>query len=33
MLFKIKKFLLPALIAISKHLDYEVFMENVYNTF
>lgn len=33
MLFKIKKFLLPALIAISKHLDYKVFIEKVYNTF
>lgn len=30
MLFKIKKFLLPALIAISKHLDYNVFMQKVY---
>ena len=33
MLFKIKKFLLPALIAISKHLNYDVFMEKVYGTF
>jgi hypothetical protein len=33
MLFKIKKFLLPALIAISKHLTYEVFIERVYKTF
>lgn len=33
MLFKIKKFLLPALIAISKHLDYKVFLEKVYQTF
>ena len=32
-LFKIKKFLLPALIAISKHLDYETFIEKVYGTF
>jgi hypothetical protein len=30
MLFKIKKFLLPALIAVSKHLDYEIFIEKVY---
>lgn len=33
MLFKIKKFLIPALIAISKHLDYKVFLENVYKVF
>ena len=33
MLFKIKKFLLPALIAISKHLEYDVFLERVYGTF
>ena len=33
MLFKIKKFLLPALIAISKHLEYNVFLDKVYNTF
>ena len=33
MLFKIKKFLLPALIAIAKHLEYEVFLEQVYSTF
>ena len=33
MLFKIKKFLLPALIAISKHLDYETFTNKVYSTF
>ena len=33
MLFKIKKFLLPALIAISKHLDYETFTNKVYLTF
>ena len=33
MLFKIKKFLLPALIAISKHLDYNVFLSKVYHTF
>ena len=31
MLFKIKKFLLPALIAISPHLSYDVFVEKVYN--
>ena len=33
MLFKIKKFLLPALISISKHLDYSTFMEKVYSCF
>ena len=33
MLFKIKKFLLPALISISKHLDHNVFLDKVYNTF
>ena len=33
MLFKIKKFLLPALIAISKHLGYQVFLDSVYKTF
>ena len=33
MLFKIKKFLLPALIAISKHLNYDVFLEKVYESF
>ena len=33
MLFKLKKFLLPALISISKHLDYEVFVDKVYATF
>lgn len=32
-LFKIKKFLLPALIAISKHLDYQTFIDKVYATF
>ena len=33
MLFKIKKFLLPALISISKHLDYATFITKVYQTF
>ena len=33
MLFKIKKFLLPALIAISKHLEYTIFTDQVYDTF
>jgi hypothetical protein len=33
MLFKIKKFLLPAMIAISKHLDYSIFTDIVYKTF
>jgi hypothetical protein len=32
-LFKLKKYLLPALISISKHLDYEVFIDKVYSTF
>lgn len=31
MLFKIKKFVMPALIAISRHLQEEVFIEKVYN--
>ena len=31
MLFKIKKFVMPALIAISKHLTQEVFVDKVYN--
>lgn len=30
MLFKIKKFVMPALIAVSKHLEQEVFIEKVY---
>jgi len=33
MLFKIKKFLLPALIAVSKHLEYEYFISMVYSEF
>ena len=33
MLFKIKKFLLPTLIAVSKHLQYERFVLVVYTTF
>ena len=28
-----KKYLLPALISISKHLDYDVFIDKVYSTF
>ena len=31
--FKIKRFLLPALISVSKQLDYNDFIENVYNLF
>ena len=31
MLFKIKKFVMPALIAISKHFTSDVFIEKVYN--
>lgn len=31
MLFKIKKFVMPALIAVSKHLTHEVFLDKVYN--
>jgi hypothetical protein len=33
MLFKIKKFLLPTLIAASKHLSYDKFISIVYTTF
>lgn len=33
MLFKIKKFLLPAMLASSKHLGYERFVSTVYTTF
>lgn len=33
MLFKIKKFLLPTLIATAKHLQYDKFIAVVYNTF
>ena len=33
MLFKIKKYLLPALIATSKHIPYERFIATVYTTF
>ena len=33
MLFRIKKFLLPALIAISKHVEYSIFTEIVYKAF
>jgi len=33
MLFKIKKFLLPALIAMSKHLDQQTFVDKVYSEF
>ena len=31
--FKIKRFLLPALISVSKQLDYKDFVENVYSLF
>ena len=31
--FKIKRFLLPALISVSKQLDYKDFVENVYTLF
>ena len=33
MLFKIKKFLIPCLLAISKLIPYERFIENVYSIF
>lgn len=33
MLFKIKKFLLPTLLAVAKHISYEKFVDKVYNTF
>jgi hypothetical protein len=33
MLFKIKKFLLPAFLACSKHLKYDKFISIVYTTF
>lgn len=33
MLFKIKKFLLPALIACSKHISYDDFISKVYTDF
>lgn len=33
MLFKIKKFLLPALLAMSKHLTYDRFISTVYTIF
>jgi len=33
MLFKIKRFLLPALISISKQLDYKDFIDHVYSVF
>ena len=33
MLYKIKKFLLPALVSISKHLNYVTFTSKVYGTF
>lgn len=33
MLFKIKKFLLPALLAAGKHIAYDKFLQNVYQTF
>ena len=31
--FKIKRFLLPALISVSKQLDYKDFVDNVYTLF
>jgi hypothetical protein len=31
MLFKIKKFMLPAMISISKHLPYDLFIEEIFN--
>ena len=33
MLFKIKKFLLPCLLAVAKHIPYDKFVENVYSIF
>lgn len=33
MLFKIKKFLLPALLAASKHIPYDLFLQDVYSLF
>lgn len=33
MLFKIKKFLIPTLLAIAKHISYERFEDNIYLTF
>ena len=33
MLFKIKKFLLPTLIAISQYLEYEIFTKEVFSLF
>lgn len=33
MLFKIKKFLLPTLLALSKHIPYDQFILNVYDLF
>ena len=31
--FKIKRFMLPALIAVSKHLEYDMFKKQVYEVF
>jgi hypothetical protein len=31
--FKIKRFLLPAMISISKHLEYEMFLTEVYSVY
>jgi hypothetical protein len=33
MLFKIKKFLLPTLLAIAKHISYDKFVSNIYPYF
>lgn len=33
MLFKIKKFLLPTLLSVAKHISYDKFLQNVYHTF
>mmetsp|Transcript_39605 Transcript_39605/g.60608 ORF Transcript_39605/g.60608 Transcript_39605/m.60608 type:complete len:92 (-) Transcript_39605:2059-2334(-) len=33
MLFKIKKFLMPALIAVAEHLNYTTFVDKVYGSF
>lgn len=33
MLFKIKKFLIPTLLAVSKHINYDQFIHYVYDIF
>lgn len=33
MLFKIKKFLLPALLSIANHIDYNIFISTIYPIF